>query len=140
MADLTVADVEEIDKYLTATREDIMTWLPSEWVPAWKSVAAAELLNRELGDGRVPWGEDPVRTAYAAAQIFINATLDGLGGLADSTDLLSTAYLAHVIARPAMEAGSQAWWLLDPEIGARRRVIRSVLIRAQSARTYAATY
>ena len=33
-----------------------------------------------------------------------------------------------------MEPGAQAWWLLEGGIGARRRVIRSVLIRASSAR------
>jgi hypothetical protein len=30
---------------------------------------------------------------------------------------LFAAYLPNVIARATMEAGSQAWWLLDPEIG-----------------------
>jgi hypothetical protein len=134
VGDLTAADVVAIQHYLRATREDIMTWLPREWVPGWKSAAADELLNREVGDGGVPWGETPVRSSYATAQVFIYAAIDCLGGLADSTNLLSTAYLSNVIARAAMEAGSQAWWLLDPEIGARRRVIRSVLIRAQSAK------
>jgi hypothetical protein len=33
-----------------------------------------------------------------------------------------------------MEAGAQAWWLLEGGIGARRRVVRSILIRASSAR------
>jgi hypothetical protein len=32
-----------------------------------------------------------------------------------------------------MEAGSQAFWLLEPGVGARRRVIRSILVRAGSA-------
>lgn len=45
-----------------------------------------------------------------------------------------TSYVPGVLARAAMEAGSQAWWLLEPGISARRRVIRSVLVRAKSAR------
>lgn len=45
----------------------------------------------------------------------------------------STSYVPGVLSRAAMEAGSQAFWLLEPGIGARRRVIRSVLVRAGSA-------
>ena len=134
VADLTSADIEGIQEYLRTTREDIMTWLPPEWVPAWKSPASAEMSNREVGDGGALWGEAPVRGAYSTAQIFIYAVIDCLGGLADSINLLSTAYLSNVITRAAMEAGSQAWWLLEPGIGPRRRVIRSALIRAQSAK------
>jgi hypothetical protein len=134
VADLAAADVGGIRQYLRTTSDDIMTWLPSEWAPAWKSPAAAELQNHQVGDGGVPWGEAPVQGAYATAQLFIYAAVDCLGGLADSINLQSTPYLPNVMARAAMEAGSQAWWLLEPEIGARRRVIRSTLIRAQSAK------
>ena len=66
--------------------------------------------------------------------MFVFAALDCLSAMAHSVTLLTTAYVPNVQARAAMEAGSQAWWLLEPGIGARRRVIRSVLIRAQSAR------
>ena len=57
MADLTFADVEEIQRYLATTRDDILTWLPADLATAWKSDAAGELLNSELGDGGVPWGK-----------------------------------------------------------------------------------
>jgi hypothetical protein len=51
-----------------------------------------------------------------------------------SSHLVSTtSYVPGVLSRAAMEAGSQAFWLLEPGIGARRRVIRSVLVRAGSA-------
>lgn len=133
MADLTISDVEEIQRYLATTRDDLFSWLPADWAPAWKSEAAGELLNGEIGDGGTPWGEGPVRTTYAAAHALIHAAVDCLDALADSTNLSTTAYVPHVIARAAMEAGSQAWWLLEPNIGARRRVIRSLLIREASA-------
>jgi hypothetical protein len=133
MTDLTIADVEEIKRFLLVTREDILTWLPAAWEPGWKSEAATELRNTEIGEN-APWGEDPVRTAYAAAQAFLYAALDCLDALADSVNLQTTIYVPHVLARAAMEAGSQAWWLLEPKIGARKRVIRSILIRASSAR------
>jgi hypothetical protein len=39
----------------------------------------------------------------------------------------------NALARAAMEAGAQLWWLLEPQIGVRRRVARFRLIRAQRA-------
>jgi CheY-like chemotaxis protein len=51
-----------------------------------------------------------------------------------ATDPVAALYVPHVLARAVMEAGSQAWWLLGPGIGARRRVIRSISVRASSAR------
>jgi hypothetical protein len=133
MSDLTLTDVEEIQRYLITTRDDLLTWLPNPWQPAWKSEAAKELLNTETGPA-APWGADPVHTAYAAASMFLFAAADCLEAVADSANLLTTVYVPHIHARAAMEAGSQAWWLLEPNIGARNRVIRSILIRASSAR------
>ena len=105
MADLTTADVDAIKQFLLGTREDLLTWLPSgPWVPGWKSEAAAELRNVETRADTSPWGEDPIRTAYAAADMFIRATIDCLDALADSTNLLTTIYVPHVLARAAMEA------------------------------------
>lgn len=40
----------------------------------------------------------------------------------------------NALARAAMEAGAQLWWLLQPDIGVRRRVARFWLIRASGAR------
>jgi hypothetical protein len=134
VSDLTIADVEEIKRFLSVTRTDMLTWLPSPWEPGWKSEAASELSNAETGPGGVAWGEDAVRTAYAAAAIFLFAAADCLDAMADAANLLTTLYVPHVLARAVLEAGSQAWWLLEPGIGARRRVIRSILVRASSAR------
>lgn len=133
MTDLTLADVDDVKNYLLTTREDLLTWLPNPWQPAWRSEAADELRNAEAGPGGA-WGENPVRTAYAAASTFVFAAVDCLDAMADSANLLTTLFVPHVLARAAMEAGAQAWWLLEPKIGARNRVIRSILIRASSAR------
>jgi hypothetical protein len=133
VADLTVGDIDRIKGFLTVTCEDILRWLPAAWEPGWQSEAASELRNGEVG-ANGPWGEEPVRTAYAAAQVFLYAALDSLDAIADSVNPLTTTYVPHVLARAAMEAGSQTWWLMEPRIGVRRRVIRSILIRASSAR------
>ena len=133
MGDLTATDVDEIKRFLMRATDEIRTWLPAPLEPAWKSEASSELRNPEQGPSG-PWGETPVRMAYAAIHHFLFAATECLEALADSMSLETTIYVPHVLARAAMEAGAQAWWLLEPGIGARRRVIRSVLIRKASAR------
>ncbi|MDT4995872.1 MAG: hypothetical protein QOH97_5764 [Actinoplanes sp.] len=66
--------------------------------------------------------------------MFLSTTIDCLYALAPSIDEQTTAFVPNVLARAAMESAAQAWWMLEPGIGARRRVIRSVLIHANSAR------
>lgn len=135
MPDLTNEDVAEIKSFLSRTCDDVLGWLPGTgWQPAWQSEAADELGNSEVGTGGAAWGENPIRTAYAAAAVFLLTATDCLRAMADSVNLLTTTYTSGVLARAAMESGSQAWWLLEGDIGARRRVIRSILIRASSAR------
>lgn len=57
--------------------------------------------------------------------------------LAASLTIDTTRYVPYCLARAAMEAGSQAHWLLEPGIGPHRRVIRFMLLRASGARHYA---
>jgi hypothetical protein len=135
MPDLTYGDVTEIKHFLSRTSEDVLNWLPGTgWQPAWQSEAASELGNSEVGANGTAWGDRPVRTAYAAAAVFLLTATDGLRAMADSVSVLTTTYTSGVLTRAVMEPGAQAWWLLEGGIGARRRVIRSVLIRASSAR------
>lgn len=96
--------------------------------------ASNEMANTERGHEGAAWGDVPVRTAYAEVAVYLLAAQDCLLAMADSVNLLTTAYVPSVLARAAMEASGQAWWLLERGIGARRRVIRSVLIRASGAR------
>jgi len=121
--------------FLFQTCDDVLAWLPGTgWRPAWQSEAALELGNSEVRADGSAWGEEPVRTAYAAAAVFLLTATDCLRALADSVNVLTMTYTSGVLARAVMEPGAQAWWLLEGGIGARRRVIRSVLIRASSAR------
>lgn len=131
--DLSQADVDEIRAFLTRTCENAGRSLPGTgWHPAWQSEAAGEVGNAEVRADGAPWGEAPVRTAYAASTAFLFAGLDALAALRDSVNVSSTNYVPGVLSRAAMEAGSQAFWLLEPGIGARRRVIRSVLAQPRS--------
>ena len=54
---------------------------PARWEPASASEAAAELANTETRPGGDPWGEDPPRTSYAAANLMMTGVLDDLAGL-----------------------------------------------------------
>jgi hypothetical protein len=127
-------DVAEMTRYLTEASDAISSWFPDvEWVPAWQSEAARELTETVRGAGG-PWGDMPVRTAYAAAAFLLEAVLQCVRALSGALTAEATPYVANCLARSALEAGSRAWWLLEPDIGAQRRVARFLLIRARSAR------
>jgi hypothetical protein len=84
MPDLTPTDVAEIKSFLTRTCDDVLSWLPGTgWQPAWQSEAARELDNREVGGDGSAWGDAPVRTAYAAAAVFLLTATDYLRAMAE---------------------------------------------------------
>ena len=120
--------------FLTDTRDDVTRWLPPpRWEPAWRSEAAWEIGNSEAGPAGA-WGEDTIRTVYAGAALYLDTILRCTQGLADALTPQTTPYVVNAIARAAMEAGAQLWWLLEPGIGVRRRVARFWLARASGAR------
>ena len=135
MNDLNAADASEMKRYLAETSDAVHSWFPdSEWVPAWGSEASRE--RAAVGPGSSgAWGDIPVRTAYAAASFLLDAMLQCTTAMGSALTVTATPYVANCLARSALEAGSQAWWLLEPDIGARRRVARFLLIRASSARS-----
>jgi hypothetical protein len=103
--------------FLAGTREDVMRWLPPpQWEPAWRSEAAREIGNAEAGPAGA-WGEDTVRTVYAGAALYLDTILRCIQGLADGLTPETTPYVANAMARAAMEAGAQLWWLLEPRLG-----------------------
>jgi hypothetical protein len=135
MTDLSNVDVAEMKRYLAEASDAVDQWFPgSEWVPAWHSEASRERTAVVSGPNG-PWGDAPVRTAYAAAAFLLDAVLQCLRAMGSALTVGATPYVANCLARSALEAGSQAWWLLEPGIGAQQRVARFLLIRAGSART-----
>jgi hypothetical protein len=133
VAELTRTDLREMKHFLSGTCAEVKRWLPEpEWRPGWQSEAANERANQEAGPNG-PWGADPVRAVYTAAALYLEMVLQSLRALRASLSTDSTPYVPYCLARAAMEAGSQALWLLEPGIGARRRVARFMLIRASGA-------
>jgi hypothetical protein len=119
--------------FLACTCDDVMRWLPPpQWEPAWQSEAARECGNGETGPCGA-WGEHTVRTVYAGAALYLDTILRCIQAMAGALTAESTPYVMNALARAAMEAGAQLWWLLQPGIGVRRRVARFWLIRASGA-------
>jgi len=104
------------------------------WEPVPGSEATAELSNTETRNDSSPWGERPPRIAYAAAKLMMLGVVDDLKGLErlliDPVPVIGPT----VMARSAIEIASGAWWLMEPGIGARRRVCRELVASLTSAR------
>lgn len=78
------------------------------------------------------WGEVPVRMAYAVAIMCYSAALEQARAMLPLMAGDFSAVPVVVLARSLLEAASQAWWLLEPEIGHRRRVKRLQALRFRS--------
>jgi hypothetical protein len=107
---------------------------PAKWEPEPGSQAAAELANTETRQSGDPWGEDPPRTVYAAANLMMTGVMDDLTSihrlLGDQMPVIGPT----VMARSAIEIASGVWWLMEPGIGVRRRVCRELALSLTSAR------
>ncbi|MGW1987885.1 hypothetical protein ACWCPJ_36460 [Streptomyces collinus] len=103
------------------------------WTPGAASQAEAELANSETGLNG-PWGNRPPRTAYAAANLMMDAVLDDLGALRQLLGDRVPVIGPTVVARSAVEIASTVWWLMEPGIGVRRRVCRELALSLKSAR------
>jgi hypothetical protein len=109
----------------------------SAWTFEADSPASAEVANTEVRLDGSPWGERPVRTAYAYAQMETKLTVE----LSRCAALLIRAERPapgiEAVTRASLEAGSVVWWLLEEGLTARQRVCRMQLLRRNSAREYA---
>jgi hypothetical protein len=106
----------------------------AKWEPQPGSEAAAEIANTEVRKTGAPWGEDPPRTAYAAANLMMIGVLDNLASIRKLIGIEMPVIGPTVVARSAIEIASGAWWLMEPGIGARPRVCRELALSLESAR------
>src|SRR6266851_5122 len=119
-----LADVAEINQVLVDPRA----------VPTPGSPATAELEATCRQDGRDGlWGEEPVRMAYTVAVTNYGAALEHARAIVRLMSGEFTAVPASVLVRALVEVASQAWWLLEPDIGHVRRVRRVQALRYRSA-------
>jgi phage host-nuclease inhibitor protein Gam len=101
------------------------------------SSASAETANTETRLDGTPWGDRPVRTAYAYAQMAAKLAVEFSRCAALVIGASRPAPGIETETRSALEAGSVAWWLLEPGLTARQRVCRMQLLRRNSAREFA---
>jgi hypothetical protein len=124
---------QQLREVLKGTGRVALTYVDTPiWEPIAGSEGETELHNAETGPAGL-WGEPPVRTAYALANAGITAVLDQLSALEILTQPVAPALATTVVARSAIEIGSGVWWLMEPRIGARRRVARCGAEEMESA-------
>lgn len=98
------------------------------------SLMMGEFENSEMREDGTAWGDQPVRTAITIAQMNMRATVEYASAIAELIDPPRVAVPLEALTRSALEAASASWWITEPGIGARRRVIRMLLLRYNSAR------
>jgi hypothetical protein len=101
------------------------------------SAAGAEVANTVVRLDGSPWGERPVRTVYAYAQMETAMAVEMARCAALLIGKARPAPGVEAVTRAALEAGSVAWWLLEEGLTARQRVCRMQLLRRNSARELA---
>lgn len=74
------------------------------------------------------------RTAYAAANLLMTAVLDDLCSVQRLLGEPMPVIGVPVVARSAVEIGQRVWWLMEPDLGARRRACRELVLSLTSAR------
>ncbi|WP_300603003.1 hypothetical protein [Trebonia sp.] len=104
-----------------------------QWQEAAGSEASVEVADAGTGPAG-PWGQNPPRTAYAAANLMMTGVLDNLACLHQILDDAMPVIGPTIVARSAIEIASTVWWLMEPRIGVRRRVCRELVISLTSAR------
>lgn len=102
--------------------------------PQPESTAEDELrATRDLPAENGVWGEEPIRLAYGSAILCYRAALEQAHAAAVMLTGVYSVVPAAILARSVAETASQAWWLLEPEIGGKRRVCRLQTLRYHSA-------
>ncbi|HMD23035.1 MAG TPA: hypothetical protein VKH61_02975 [Streptosporangiaceae bacterium] len=119
-----------------ANRVDRWT-VQAAWTFEPGSLASTEVVNTETRLDGTPWGDRPVRTVYAFVQMAtkLAAEFSRCAALIIGADRPAPGIETET--RSSLEAGSVAWWLLEPGLTARQRVCRMQLLRRNSARELA---
>ena len=135
---LHVAFNDELQILVDEVAARVDRWTAQQaWIWEPGSPASAEAANGEVRQDGTPWGDRKVRTAYAYAQMATKLAAEFSRCAALLIGAGRPAPGIETEVRSALEAGSVAWWLLEPGLTARQRVCRLQLLRRNSAREYA---
>lgn len=129
--------VAELSSLLTRTIDLVSEVTDSDaiWMAPWQqSQAEAERAAEESRRPEPQGGAWPWLVAPMVARWGLCVAVDEARGFRAVLQAETTSYSADVLCRAVLESCSLAWWLLDPEVDAGRRLARSLLYRAHSAK------
>jgi hypothetical protein len=109
----------------------------SVWAFEPGSAAAVLVANSEFRLDGTPWRDCPVRTVYQYAQMATKLAVEMSRCAALLIGAGRPAPGIEAETRAALEAGSVAWWLMEGNLSARKRLCRMQLLRRNSAREHA---
>ena len=122
--------------YLGKLLDTVRRRIPTAWTPAWRSDAEDEIkaTSRLLRTDGSPWGESPLSTVFPVSGMLIDTVIQNANAVHVLLESRATSTLAlDAQARAALEAATQAWWLLEPRLGGHARVARLYVLRRSSA-------
>lgn len=94
-------------------------------LPDANSRAMAEIASEGQYVGASPWGDEPVQQAHHLGHLLLLSSDDSVRAACKLLSEGEAPVFAHVVlARSALEHAGRAWWLLDPDLTIRQRVIR----------------
>ena len=121
--------MKTIDLVLEVTDADTAWSTPRAHSQAGAELSAEESRRPKPQTGSWPWLGAPI-TARMALQVAVEEAK----GFSVVLDPDATVYAADVLCRAVLESSSLAWWLLEPNISAERRLARSLVYRLHTAR------
>ncbi len=102
--------------------------------PAWQgepsSLAAGELV--EATARGIDW-ENAARTVLSGVRLQLLVVSHHLKSISNLLGVQMPLFGPEILTRSAHETAARAWWLVDPAIGLRRRIARSLTDRLYSA-------
>lgn len=111
--------IRRLVEHIRAEEADVYRHDPTEG-----SEARRELENGEQRRDGSPWGPDPVAEAQGMPGVRLFAADDHLNALSELVGSRHSVLGWAVACRNVLDASARAWWLLEPGLGARRRVAR----------------
>lgn len=120
---------------LTTTAGLVTDVTDADWhAPLTSSQADAEMRAQEAHRPPPETGSWPWLAAPLIARLALQVALEQARGFSAVLDQEATCYAADALCRAVLEPASLAWWLLEPDIDAERRLARALVYRLNTAK------